>query len=462
MVSTAKRFAAGLTAAVWLVFSVIFPVTVHAATYNAASNLTGRMWYVPGSGALAGTQVVATAATALARANPWLAAISLGTPIVQFLLEKNGGNRLVVTGRTAKPPVSAWGGPTPPSQTTPRVMWSGYNGNYYEDPDTACTQLCTDQHSWSGTASWCTAYTGKTALGTSWNCLGTLADGRTNTSFSGTGPSTRCPDGYTLSGSVCNMTTETNVKWPNDGIPTYTRSTDGTTLVQHPRDTDPLPASPTPADIMNPSMNYGPDPFGNPTSINITPSATGFRIDQRVQTTVEGQTSSTIQQITVRDDGVVTATNSTTVAGGLETANPTSAPITAGSGISIQFPDDYNREATQQQIKQKLDDLLNAPTAANSPDYKVEEEKTTMDQDIKDKADAIPGQYSDDKSNWFSWVWTPPVGNCSPIGAGTIHGQAFAGWNICPYVDKVRDVIGYLLAVGSAWVVYLQMFRKED
>jgi len=87
MASTVKRISAGVLA-VWFSFwSVVFPVTANAAIYNAASNLTGKAWYVPGVGtSAAGNRALAAGATMLGRANPWIAAITIGMPIAQQFL----------------------------------------------------------------------------------------------------------------------------------------------------------------------------------------------------------------------------------------------------------------------------------------------------------------------------------------------------------------------------------------
>jgi len=43
MDSIAKRPTAALTATLFALWSVLFPVSVHAATYNASGNFTGRV-----------------------------------------------------------------------------------------------------------------------------------------------------------------------------------------------------------------------------------------------------------------------------------------------------------------------------------------------------------------------------------------------------------------------------------
>jgi len=270
--------------------------------------------------------------------------------------------------------------------------------------------------------------------------------------------SATCPTGYTLSQGYCTVIDPWSVKWPADSIPTYVPTADGTGLMPDPRDPDPIPATPTPSEIQNPSQNYQQDPYGNPTSTTITPQpGGGYKVDQRVQTTVNNQTSTTINNITINNYGIVTDLGSRTVQGPIGTATPTGTVSN-----NIEFPTDYNKEATQQAVKSKLDEIQAGTGAETHPNFsqELEQKKMDMNQPIKDKLDAVPGEYAADKGNWFSWVWTPPVGSCSPW-TSTIHGQDVL-WDICPYVAKVRDVIGFLLAIFGGWVVYNQMFKREE
>jgi len=456
MDSIARRFFAGFTAFVFLVWSVVFPVTVHAATYNSASNLTGRIWYVPAQGTgLAGSPVVATAATMLGRANPWLAAITLGTPIMQYLLEKRSGGNFQISARDAPISVTEWGGVNPPANDSLRyrswVIFNAASGSahieyFYTAAYQTPSQICALGGLGFGGGNICTGGSPIVEYGRAGQ------DG--STVFS-------CADGYTKVGSSCNLTSPSLVKFPSDGVPTYVPKTDGSGFELHSRDPDKGQVNDT-SEFTNPQNNYSTDPFGNPASTSFVPqTGGGMKLDQRVQTTNNNQTTTTINNITINNAGQVTNIYTTTVPGSLDLANPGSSPVTSGSG-SIQFPTDYNRESTQQSIQQKLEDLKQGTGASDAPNYAsdIEAQKQAMKDAIKEMMDALPGQYSTDKSNWFSWVWTPPVGNCSPW-TSTIHGQ-FVSWDICPYVEKVRDVIGFLLAISGAWLVYTEMFRRDE
>lgn len=142
---------------------------------------------------------------------------------------------------------------------------------------------------------------------------------------------------------------------------------------------------------------------------------------------------------------------------------------TAGEPAPVEkpqeFPDDYNREATQAEILKAQQEALKVIRGDEAPEPNewesdVQQKKDEMEQRIKQEIDKIPGEFSGSKGNWFSWVWTPPIGACSPI-TGSIHGQT-VNWNICPTVEKIREIIGWLMAVGGAWMIYNEMFRREE
>lgn len=506
MVCTSKRLFVGFLAFFFTVVSVLFPITASAATYNAASNLTGRQWAVPGVGTgVAGNAIVATAATMLGRANPWIAAISLGTPVMQYLLEKNGGDRLAIRAKDAPVPTPpGWtpntsGIPSPPATSAP-IPGSTYNASsaprgqqlmyeqidssgqnkawatqseacaamesrdpgyfgFYADPNDVTRCLASKNAPFGG---WGQGMYRSMTCSASGEVLGqgcTDYSCPTGGTLSGTScvVAASCKSGYAMSQGYCTITDPWSVKWPADGIGTLQPKMDGSGFEPDPRDPDPAPDQGTSNEIHNPGRDYRQDQFGNPTSTSIEPqSGGGYKIDQRVQTTNNNQTTTTINNITINNAGSVTSISSTTVPGPIDAASPTATP----AAQKIEFPTDYNRENTQLAVKSKLDEIQAGTGAANAPDYQVDQKKADMNQEVIDKADAIPGQYASDKGNWFSWVWTPPVGQCTPW-VNSIHGQTVT-WDVCPYVAKIRDVIGYLLAIATTWAVYLQIFRRED
>jgi viroplasmin and RNaseH domain-containing protein len=490
MASIVKRLASGVLALWFTIFTVVFPVTAHAVTYNAASNFTGRSWAVPfvGTG-IAGTPIAAAAATVLTRASPWITGITIGTALVQTVIEmRNGGTIGIVAGNQLTTPIPGWGNSdTPPavvastgSTTTPTV--TGYYVEYKSDTSVtavgathveACAAL------WAKVGDAIKQLYGATAVDTSIStasCRYTV--GTSTRSFSLTGPNRTdycpigtlqgtqcvigsCPSGYAMTNGQCTLTDTPLVQWPSDGQPTYVpRVGDNGVYQWWPSDRDPDQGTYPQANI-NSALQSGDvfsDPDGNPVTQSFTPNSDGgYTFTQSIQHSPagSGNTYTTTNSYTVNKQGNVTNISTVTHNGPITNVN-------SGSGPVQMLPTDYNREATQAAIKESINKLATGEGAQDAPDFKkdVEDKKTAMDKGITDFTDAIPGQFSETKGNWFSWVWSPPVGQCSPY-SGSVHGKSIT-WNICPYIATARDVIGWLFALYGAWSVYNQMFRKED
>lgn len=491
-------------------WSVVFPVSVFAATFSAASNLTGRAWYVPGVGSpLAGSQVLAAAATVAGRANPWIAALGIGSMISQLILEGKAGNKVGVMAKDALTPTTPPGwtdSNTPPATagstgtqtqaatSNPNVpRWRGNRRNsssgnetfnYYEGASAAeigpamcsyaastvnpsqtatfigfnssynradCTFSGWGYATGGGMAQYCPAGTPSGNQG-SLSCSGSTLSCPSGWNLAGsTCSQVGCPVGYSPgSGNTCQLSNSANVKWPNnfEDIWHAIASAQGG-LEAHPRESSPTPSTPTLQDLQAPSVFS--DPYGNPVQQSVTPqpvgtTAGGYTFSQSVQTTNNNQTYTTNNTYTTNSSGVVTNVSTSTVAGPI--TNPSTTP-------AQPLPDDYNREATQKKI-------LTGEDAAVVPNFAtdVTTAKTTADTAITDGINGIPNSYASDKGRFFSWVWTPPVGLCSPI-TGTVSGHSIS-WNLCPYVGNIRDVLGWLMAVFGAWSVYNNLFKRDE
>lgn len=523
MVSTVKRFAMAVLAFWFAIWSVLLPVTVHAAAvYDAASNIAGSKWYVPAAGTgVAGSRVLATAATALGRANPWIAALTIGTPIMKHILETRGGGEVVIapTADSLPAPAGWTSSDNPPASAIPQVTGSGtapagtncsaglcdfptitvkgfmtgsqtirypspsesFKAAYPQYPQfVVCNSVgsapggaCQYAYgsgnakvfyyangNWSnevmvyenGTTAGCAS--GQTLMGSV--CRGSAcADGR-NLIDGMCYAAPLCPSGYVMNYDSCILAENaTNkVKWPagtNDGFRVYIPDpVNNGQWMPHPRESNPLPQGLTDEQIksglINSGQTYTKDAYGNPVSTTIIPNLSGgYTFNQQVQTTNNNQTSTTTNTYTTNSQGAVTNVSSVTNNG----------PITnVSNNYTVDIPNDYNKEATQLKI-------YTGEGAPDAPQYSqtVTQKVTDMNKSITDLLDPIADQYSSDKGKWFSWVWTPPVGQCSPI-TGTVHGQD-VNWDLCPYVAKIRDVIGWLFAICGAWVIYNEMFRRE-
>lgn len=248
----------------------------------------------------------------------------------------------------------------------------------------------------------------------------------------------------------------TKVKWPsgtNDNVPVFVPDPSNPSEWKpfERNSPDATPSTQTAAKVNEAAKNsqnlFYKDEFGNPVTQAISPNpAGGYTFTQQIQTTNNNQTYTTTNTYTVNSGGTVTNVSTTTNNGPITNVSTTPA---------VQFPTDYNREATQAKI-------LSGEGAPDAPkwDTSVTEKTESLTKGVTDLFEPITSQSTDDKSKWFSWVWTPPVGECSPI-TGTVHGKSVS-WDICPYVVMVRNAVGWLFSIFGAWVIYNELFRRED
>jgi len=105
---------------------------------------------------------------------------------------------------------------------------------------------------------------------------------------------------------------------------------------------------------------------------------------------------------------------------------------------------------------------VNAPAAPADQEARTTTQLAVTDTGLAQKFSDITANFVPDKANWFSWVWTPPVGVCNSADySGTVHGYAVS-LNICPWVANIRDALGWLFALFGAFAIYGQIFKKES
>lgn len=155
---------------------------------------------------------------------------------------------------------------------------------------------------------------------------------------------------------------------------------------------------------------------------------------------------------------VVTTTNNTTNVTTTESTSVTNSTTTEAAP-KLEFPTDYARENTVQQIERDL----NTDAAKELPDQDKRVTDGVKDSEDRLKAlrDAVATAQQSDKSLWFSWVWTPPVGTCQAKTA-TLSGHALVNWDICPTVNNIKDVLGWMMALFSCWSIYCEIFRSPN
>jgi hypothetical protein len=203
-------------------------------------------------------------------------------------------------------------------------------------------------------------------------------------------------------------------------------------------------APPVTSPVSSPSIQTIQNPDGTTSTqtttqqTTVTPTTTGTTVGD-VKTTFPSTTTTT-----------VTTTNNTT--------NQTTTSTTVSNNPSpLKLPDDYNREVTQQQVEKDLN--TDAAPPMDDQQKVIADAGTKGDADRQKIYDGIQSGQSD-KSAWFSWVWSPPVGVCSPI-TGVIAGF-HVEWDLCPTIAIIQAILGWLMAIFSAAEVYGQLFKRGD
>lgn len=223
-------------------------------------------------------------------------------------------------------------------------------------------------------------------------------------------------------------------------------------------------------------------PTGSPTTVSSPPFTAPSQIvstTNHIDANGNPQTQTQTQQITISpkivpntsgastqvayDIGATTTTSDTHATPAnpnapptttTSTANQTSTPVTS---LPKEFPTDYNREVTQQAMQKEL-----AGTGApDMPDQGalVAAVTTKSAADLEQMRNGAAAAQTG-ASGFFSWAWTPPVGNCSPA-SGTVHGYSVS-WDICPTVLNIKDVLGWIMGIFALVSVYSELFKKGD
>jgi hypothetical protein len=191
----------------------------------------------------------------------------------------------------------------------------------------------------------------------------------------------------------------------------------------------------------------------------MTPNADGgFSVAIQVQGhDARGNTTTTTTRTTTDKNGNVSDTSTITTYGSI--GSPTSTVVTGDSSSSGAT------ETTLAAVNAKLaavtDDLTQA-NAVVAPSFDANRESNIQDLAAAQTAvvNDIKSAINTDKNLWFSWVWTPPVGQCHNP-SGSVSGFA-VNWDICSTVEDFRDLLGFLFAIFTAWDTYNVMFRKGD
>lgn len=271
---------------------------------------------------------------------------------------------------------------------------------------------------------------------------------------------TACPVGYSHNGTVgavCTLSSPSSVMKPSDGHCTIKRS--GNSFSGDAQDPDcsltgttaAAQAGQTTSSTQSKATGAG----GRTSSTTTVNASTGVSTTSIVTNNNNGTTTTTIINMSNPAPGtgtaVVTGTSSTTTQGTGDLATTVPTP---GDGEFPEFPTDYNRETTQQAIK----DLLTVPPQGATD---LAAEKAAIDAAAEDYSDLIEGVGTGGlNAHGISWSWVPsmPSGVCVPF-TGSVLGRSIS-WDVCPKFDVIRQVMAWLLYVLTGWLIMGIFMRK--
>lgn len=361
----------------------VFPA--HAATYNTAQ-INGK--YYPLTGVLnnpAVSAAVELGTLAITKANPWVAGIGTGLVVYKLLEELFPGTFVAFRPGLVSEANPTWPSNVPPSSNPGTVSPDGYDYiSAYVPPGTPWDQ------SVAAAAQRLIDYNQPSNPGTTFSFVGpgpgtpptywirrntTVATGATTTvniPLSSRVTVKTCPSGYSLVSGNCNLTSPSSVKYEPDGVSTYVVGADGK-FQPDPRDPD------TPAASVS----------GISGSSSVTQKTTDGKQSSTTQANPDGSITHTTSNQYFDDlEGVIkdfkqsftvnNAGNVTNYSTSNNTVNVTNGQTTP---VNSDFPNDYNRESTQLELKNSVKDDIQAANDAKTalgsgpsqPTYEVSE-----------------------------------------------------------------------------------------
>lgn len=259
-----------------------------------------------------------------------------------------------------------------------------------------------------------------------------------------------CLAGYVLSGSICNLSDASQVPYPSDNQPTVKAKADGTGFALDPRDSDNALAPPT---IPNPIQGTG-VVNGQNTRVTIEPQTGGGIKVTTEQEVINSDGSKTTfkQSVITAADGKVTNSGSANYPGGIPDQTSSTQPLASTTSPTIQFPTDYNREATQTDIKNELAAQGETSALAPSSDTASAQIKRHYDNhvDAQNITDRMAGVGLPSVPGFLFPTIIVPA--CRPIG-WTFQGRAVS-FDICPYVPTIKSIFAWVLNLIAAAMMF--------
>jgi len=358
----------------------VFPA--HAATYNTAQ-INGK--YYPLTGVLNNPAVgaaVELGTAMLTKANPWAAGIGTGLVVYKVLEELFPGTFVSFRPGLVSESNPSWPGNIPPSSSPPieqftPAQWQvgSFTTKVGDSPLAACQSISSTYSVGWNVNAWMCKGSGGVFIGGDYVVYPKCSPGVFVGDYaSGTGQCkssvVTCPSGYTLSGSTCNLTNPAAVKYPSDGIPTYIVGSDGK-FQPDPRDPDAPSASVSGVSGSSSVTQKTADGKQSSTTQANPDGSITHSTSNQYYDDLEGVIKDFKQSFTVNNAGNVTNYSTSN-----NTVNVTNGETTP---VNSDFPNDYNRESTQLELKNAVKDDIQAANDAktalgsgpNQPTYEV-------------------------------------------------------------------------------------------
>lgn len=347
------------------------------------------------------------------------------------------------------PPVPPSKQPTPPTTTTSKKTFSAANSGPQTTPEAAFPYFKAavwPNHATSEPRN-CNYETG--------TCTYDVIDVGTNYSFTTT-VNNSCPQGYSLNqnSTICNISNPSQVTKPQKDKMEITREGNNFVL-------DPLI---NPADVIDPSIvdiqtnqikiNHA---DGSKTTIKLNTDGTSEV--NVTQPNSNNTTTSTTSKFSAPDGttgDVKSVGSAQSVKNG--TGDLEGTPSTGGvSGTPIEFPDDYNLELTQREIKALLANGSNTPV-----------DLTTQKTDYDTKASAHEAKYKSIgdgglDAHGLDFEFAPqmmPSATCVPPVA-VIQGHTVS-FDFCDKVNFLKEILSWVFYIITAWTIFGIFTSKRD
>jgi len=385
----------------------------------------------------------------------------VGTEAGSFMdipLGSSGRDRPLSTPPGYTPPINNNAQPTPPG--TISAVSNGWQAGYNQFPNQSISAAATNWIAVTGNSCCLTGTFTVAASGADNVVTFTPKPGYSQqiVTFS---PFASCPAGYTMSGSSCVLSNAAAVMKPADGRCQILKNVSGFTID---------PNDPECSGLASQGITVLPG--------SISSNKPGWLSNGKVVANADGSTTITYNQgNTTNNTTTITTINMAPAAGGT-TAMVTGTSVTTVPGTgnlaapdtpavpTIEFPDDYNREITQGQIKTGVDKIHTDldSTGFSQPVVDPAMSGATLsaaeNKKITDELGTTVAAYDNFKMlDWSTWIPVLPAAGCSPF-TGNVLGRSVS-IDLCPKIAMLNELLGWLLSVLAAWSVVSMMFRKD-